>query len=187
MSKALVAAVALLLAATGIATASVVGNHYPLALFSYSVQGGSTNYNNNNNGAIAAAGNVTVIKPAVINLGNLTAGQIGNYTTTAVIAVNSPGWFVIGLNDSLLDPVFSYFMAKLTIGNQTVILVQNGDGNSHGEAKVYLAKGVYNVTVYIHYVVSPHPASKTVNSGSLLIIGPNDYEEHSHHDHHGED
>jgi len=176
MSKALVAAIAVLLAATGIATASVLSNHYPLALLSYSVKGGQ------GSNAIATTGNITVIKPAVINLGNLTAGQKGNYTAYAEIAVNSSGWFEIKLNDSLLGGVFSNFVVKLTIGNQTITLAKGGDGKGHDEAKVYLTSGVYNVTIYIHYVVSPDPGNRTVTNGSLLIIGPYEHEGHDHHE-----
>ena len=74
MSKALLAAVALLLAASGLATVAALKGTYPLAVFSYRVvsQG-----NDSNVSAIHVSGIVTVIKPAVINLGNITAGQKG--------------------------------------------------------------------------------------------------------------
>ena len=180
MSKALLAAVALLLAASGLATVAALKGTYPLALFSYHVV---SQISNSNVSMIQASGNVTVMKPAVINLGNITAGQKGNYTAVAEIAVNSSGWFEVELNDSLLKGVFSNFVVKLTIGNQTVTLATGGHGKGHDEARIYLTKGDYNVTIVIHYVVSPHPENRTVTNGALLSIGPYHSHDHDDHDH----
>ena len=87
---------------------------------------------------------------------------------------------MIELNDSVLHGVFSHFMVKLTVGNQTVTLAEGGHGKGHDAAVIYLNKGEYNVTITVYYRVSPHPHSATVDNAPLLIIKP--YHGHDHDD-----
>ena len=139
-----------------------------------------SNYQDGGPSFLASNGSVVVITASHLNLGNLTANQKGYATGTAAILVNSSGYFVIELNDSVLhdDNVFSHFMVKLTIGNRTVTLAEGGHGKGHDEAIIYLNKGEYNVTITVYYMVSPYPHSVTVNNAPLLIIKP--YYGHDH-------
>jgi len=175
MSKVLTAlAVVLVASAAGLAISATNGS-LPLATISYKV---ISNSQNGNSSFLASNGSVVVITASQLNLGNLTANQKGNATGTAVILVNSSGYFVIKLNDSALHGFFSHFMVKLTIGNQTVTLAEGGHGKGHDEAITYLNKGEYNVTITVYYRVSPHPHSVTVENAPLLIIKP--YHGHDH-------
>jgi len=177
MSKVLTAlAVVLVATAAGLAISATNGS-LPLATISYKV---ISNNQNSNSSFLASNGSVVVITASQLNLGNLTANQKGNATGTAVILVNSSGYFVIKLNDSVLHGVFSHFMVKLTIGNQTVTLAEGGHGKGHDAAVIYLNKGEYNVTITVYYRVSPHPHSVTVDNAPLLIIKP--YHGHDHDD-----
>jgi hypothetical protein len=178
-------AIVLVASAAGLAISATDGR-LPLATISYKV------ISNNQNGGssfLASNGSVVVIAASQLNLGNLTADQKGNATGTAVILVNSSGYFVIELNDSVLHDVFSHFMVKLTIGNQTVTLAEDVHGGGHDKAVIYLNKGEYNVTVTVYYLVLPHPHSVTVDNAPLLIIKPfhghvkvNPYHGHDHND-----
>ena len=155
----------------------VIGNYQNGGNYQY-----GSNYQDGGPSFLASNGSVVVITASHLNLGNLTANQKGYATGTAAILVNSSGYFKIKLNDNVLhiDEVFSHFMVKLTIGNQTVTLAEGKHGNGHSEAIVYLNKGQYNVTITVYYVVSPHPYNMTVNNAPLLTIKP--YYGHNHDD-----
>ncbi|MUN29265.1 hypothetical protein [Sulfuracidifex metallicus] len=121
------------------------------------------------------------ILPANINLGNLTAGQSGNYSAVASMEIHSPGYYKFELNNDVLKGEFSNFTAVIKFANYTVILTSDHNNNndhhkadSHDEEKVYLQPGNYSVTIYIYYQVSNYAHSMTVNGSTLITVNEED-------------
>jgi 2,5-dioxopentanoate dehydrogenase len=124
------------------------------------------------------------ILPANINLGNLTAGQSGNYSAVASMEIHSPGYYKFELNNYVLKGEFSNFTAVIKFANYTVILTSDHHNNndhhhnnndhhkaySHDEEKVYLQPGNYSVTIYIYYQVSNYAHNMTVNGSNLITV-----------------
>ncbi|QGA55221.1 hypothetical protein GFS03_11855 [Sulfolobus sp. E5-1-F] len=139
----------------GLATAGVAG-YGPLAYISYHI-------------IVSQQQGQAQVIPAYINLGNLTAGEKGNTTATAVINISSNGTYTIDLlHADKLQKVFSNFTVELKINNNTITLTPENDS-----ANVKLASGSYNVSILIIFQVSQHPKGDlNVNQEPLLIIHP---------------
>ncbi len=111
------------------------------------------------------SGNDTVVLLANVNLGNLTAGQKGNYTANAKVQLSS-GYYTFKLNDGALEGEFSNFTVVLKFSNYTVVLTKD----HHESHKMYLTNGTYDITIEIYYQVSEHAHNATVTNAPLIII-----------------
>ncbi|MCI2413898.1 MAG: hypothetical protein MPF33_01400 [Candidatus Aramenus sp.] len=109
--------------------------------------------------------NDTVLLMANINLGNLTAGQSGNYTAEAKVQLSS-GYYTFKLNDGALEDEFSQFTVVLKFSNYTITLTKD----HHESHKMYLPSGTYDITIVIYYAVSEHAHNATVSNTPLIII-----------------
>ncbi|ACP38918.1 hypothetical protein [Saccharolobus islandicus] len=139
----------------GLTTAGVAG-YGPLAYISYHIM------------VSQQQGQAQVI-PAYINLGNLSAGEKGNTTATAVINISSNGTYTIDLlHADKLQKVFSNFTVELKINNHTIILTPENDSDH-----ISLASGSYKVSILIVFQVSQDPRGDlNVSNEPLLIIHP---------------
>lgn len=154
MKSLLIGLIAMVALATGIFAAGVSG-YGPLAYISYHVV-----VNNNSTSQVI---------PAKINLGNLTPGMTGNYTTNATINISNNGTYVIQLlHSEKLSKVFSEFNVTIEIDNNTIMLNLH-----HTKANITLTAGKYVVIIKIFYTVSNHPKGDLhVKHEPLLIIHP---------------
>ncbi len=148
MNKLILAAVLIPLVGLGVVMAdSFLGT---LANISYSIHTSSSSYE---------------ILSANINLGNLTAGQQGNYSSTATMKINS-GYYTFKLNDGALRGEFSNFEVILKFANHTIILTKE----HHESKKIFLQSGEYNVTILIYYVVSMEAHNATISNAQLITV-----------------
>ncbi|AWR97998.1 hypothetical protein DFR86_10930 [Acidianus sulfidivorans JP7] len=115
---------------------------------------------------ITSTSNNNVIIPANINLGNLTAGMSGNYSTTAKMSLTSSGYYKFKLNDGALEGEFSNFTVILKFANYTVELTKD----HHESEKIYIPSGNYTVTILIYYQVSEHAHNASVSNEGLIYV-----------------
>jgi 2,5-dioxopentanoate dehydrogenase len=150
MNKLLLAAILVSVVGAGI----VIGDSFlgTLANISYSIH--TAQYNTQ-----------TSILAANINLGNLTAGEQGNYTTNASMKISS-GYYVFKLNDGALRGEFSNFTVILKFSNYTIILYKD----HHESKKIFLQSGEYNVNIVIYYSVAKEVHNATVSNEPLIIV-----------------
>lgn len=110
-----------------------------------------------------------VVSPAYLNLGNLTAGQTGNYTSQGVVQVYNNSTFTVKLEElETLHKDFSTFNVSLTLGGKQYYLsLENPITN------VTLQRGNYTFTVQINYVVSNHPSGDHEQNLNILEFHSN--------------
>ncbi len=163
--KPLLPLAAITLAAATIALAST---YIPLATLTINIVPGS--------GTGSGSAPITVIAPASIDLGNVTAGSSGTYTTNAYIKVDKDLTVKLELeNKKTLKRIFDDFKAYITIGNETYTLsLYNGY-----ETYALLTRGEYNVTILVEYHVRGD-ASGSYKELVFIKIEAEDMHEHTH-------
>ncbi|BBD72281.1 hypothetical protein HS1genome_0670 [Sulfodiicoccus acidiphilus] len=162
-------AIALLLAGAGAGAAGAgVMGYGPLAYVSFHIP--------------AATEQRATIIPAYLNLGNLSAGEKGNYTTNATVTLRQSGNYSIDLlHDELLSNLFSNFTVVVKVSGNVLILSPTG---VHSD-QIYLSNGTYTVNITVYYQVAQQPIGPSnVTNLPLLIIHPVGGGDHG--DHHGD-
>jgi len=146
----------LLLGAGAGATAAGVMGYGPLAYISFHI--------------LSASEQQVTIIPTYLNLGNLSAGQKGNYTTNATITLTHSGNYSINLlHSELFDNLFSSFTIIVYIGDNQVVLSPEG---LHS-AVFYLSNGTYNINIVLYYQVAQQPQGPSnVTNLPFLILHP---------------
>lgn len=115
--------------------------------------------------------------PAYINLGNLTAGEVGKQSAEAALTIPRNGTYVLKLVDpGDLGEVFSTFTVELGVGGKTIVLTL-----SNSTAYVTLTQGTYNVTITVMFQVSQSPEGDlhVVNRPLVVIFPASENEEQS--------